>query len=74
MSEHNFTGANLIVNSVIDKVSNLFQPLAVVRPSWKKRGPLYTEFGIQMRCVQRDQAGVVSTSFAVVLFIKILKY
>ena len=32
----------------------------MVRPSWKKRGPLFTEFGVQIRCIQRDQTGNTS--------------
>ncbi|XP_046846262.1 DNA-directed RNA polymerase I subunit RPA2-like [Xenia sp. Carnegie-2017] len=32
-------------------------PLALVRASWKKRGPLFTEYGVQIRCVQKDQTG-----------------
>ncbi|CAB4029781.1 DNA-directed RNA polymerase I subunit RPA2-like, partial [Paramuricea clavata] len=32
-------------------------PLAITRSSWRKRGPLYTEYGIQIRCVQKDQTG-----------------
>ena len=35
--------------------------MAITRPSWRKRGPLYTEYGIQIRCVQKDQTGSVST-------------
>lgn len=36
--------------------------MAIVRPTWKNRGPLYTEYGIQMRSVRKDQTAVVSTS------------
>ncbi|XP_020616310.1 DNA-directed RNA polymerase I subunit RPA2-like isoform X2 [Orbicella faveolata] len=36
-------------------------PLAVIRPSWKGRGPLYTEYGIQMRSVRKDQTAVNMT-------------
>ena len=39
---------------------DLFQPVAITRPSWKQRGPLYTEYGIQMRSVRKDQTAVVS--------------
>ncbi|XP_064401799.1 DNA-directed RNA polymerase I subunit RPA2-like isoform X3 [Halichondria panicea] len=30
-------------------------PLAIVRPSWKTRGPMYTQYGIIIRCVRKDQ-------------------
>lgn len=36
--------------------------MAITRPSWKTRGPLYTEYGIQIRCVRKDQTAVVSTN------------
>lgn len=39
----------------------LSQPLAIARPSWKNRGALYTEYGIQIRCVRKDQTGSVCT-------------
>lgn len=34
-----------------------FQPIAMVRNSWKSRGPLFTEFGVSIRCVTTDQTG-----------------
>ncbi|KAG1649768.1 DNA-directed RNA polymerase I subunit RPA2 [Nymphon striatum] len=33
-------------------------PLAMVRPSWKNRGKLFSEYGVSMRCVKPDQSGV----------------
>ena len=35
------------------------QPLAVNRSSWKTRGPLYTEHGVMIRCVRKDQTASV---------------
>lgn len=35
-------------------------PLAVKRPSWKTRGVLFSEYGIQIRCVTNDQTTMVS--------------
>eukprot|EP00127_Corallochytrium_limacisporum_P003379 Clim_evm7s149 gene=Clim_evmTU7s149 len=32
-------------------------PTAIQRPSFKNRGPGYTEFGVIMRCVREDQTG-----------------
>lgn len=34
--------------------------MAIVRPSWKNRGPMYTEYGITVRCVRKDQTAAVS--------------
>ena len=41
-------------------VSLVIQPLAINRPSWRKRGSLFTEHGIIMRCVRKDQTSAVS--------------
>lgn len=30
------------------------------RDGWKKRGDLFTEYGITIRCVRSDQSGSVS--------------
>eukprot|EP00794_Sanderia_malayensis_P003438 gene3438-3933_t len=40
------------------------QPLAMVRSSWKGRGPLFTEFGVSVRSVKDSQIGtcLISTS------------
>ena len=35
--------------------SDLMQPLAIVRPSFQKRGPAYTNFGVMIRCARPDQ-------------------
>jgi DNA-directed RNA polymerase I subunit RPA2 len=32
-------------------------PMALVRPSWKSRGATYTEYGITIHCVGKDQIG-----------------
>lgn len=31
--------------------------MAMIRHSWKSRGPTYTEFGVTIRCVGADQVG-----------------
>ena len=36
------------------------QPMGIIRQSWKGRGPLYTEYGISIRCVRKDQTAAVS--------------
>jgi len=46
-----------------------YQPLAFCRPSWKNRGPNYTEFGVQMRCVKRDQTSSVGHLFVLLILI-----
>lgn len=33
-------------------------PICMSRPSWKNRGPEFTEYGISMRCVREDQTSV----------------
>ena len=33
------------------------QPIAMIRATWKQRGPLFTEYGVSVRCVPRDQTG-----------------
>ncbi|KAI8516019.1 DNA-directed RNA polymerase I subunit RPA2, partial [Branchiostoma belcheri] len=42
------------INNGIEKVVRML-PMAIVRPSWKGRGKLYTEYGVSMRCVTKDQ-------------------
>ena len=32
-------------------------PMAIIRPSFTKRGTLYTRFGVMLRCVREDQTG-----------------
>ena len=32
----------------------------MVRNSWKQRGPLFTEYGVSIRSVQKDQTGNTS--------------
>ena len=39
--------------------SSICQPIAISRPSWRNRGALYTEYGVQIRCVRRDQSSSV---------------
>jgi DNA-directed RNA polymerase I subunit RPA2 len=36
-------------------------PIAISRPSWKNRGALYTEYGIQIRSVRKDQSSSTLT-------------
>eukprot|EP00058_Branchiostoma_floridae_P014006 XP_002599494.1 hypothetical protein BRAFLDRAFT_223894 [Branchiostoma floridae] len=49
------------INNGIEKVVRMLvmprrnYPMAIVRPSWKGRGKLYTEYGVSMRCVTKDQ-------------------
>ena len=40
-------------------ISPICQPIAISRPSWRNRGALYTEYGVQIRCVRRDQSSSV---------------
>ncbi|KAK2570429.1 DNA-directed RNA polymerase I subunit RPA2 [Acropora cervicornis] len=59
-------GGYFIINGIEKVVRMLILPrrnfpLAVARPSWKSRGPLYTEYGIQIRCVRKDQTAVNMT-------------
>lgn len=35
-------------------------PLAIKRSSWKTRGALFSEYGVQIRCVTNDQTATVS--------------
>ncbi|XP_015771434.1 PREDICTED: DNA-directed RNA polymerase I subunit RPA2-like [Acropora digitifera] len=59
-------GGYFIINGIEKVVRMLILPrrnfpLAIARPSWKSRGPLYTEYGIQIRCVRKDQTAVNMT-------------
>jgi len=59
-------GGYFIINGIEKVIRMLILPrrnfpLAVIRPSWKGRGPLYTEYGIQMRSVRKDQTAVNMT-------------
>ena len=36
------------------------QPTCIMRPTWRNRGALYSEYGVSMRTVRNDQMGVVS--------------
>jgi DNA-directed RNA polymerase I subunit RPA2 len=36
-------------------------PIAIIRPSFQNRGPTFTKFGVQMRCVRQDQSAVTVT-------------
>lgn len=58
--EHVYRVAFVAIFKNVHAAIFLLQPLAITRPSWRKRGPLYTEYGIQIRCVQKDQTGNVS--------------
>lgn len=35
-------------------------PLAIKRSSWKARGSLFSEYGVQIRCVAADETTTVS--------------
>lgn len=35
-------------------------PIAVCRSSWKKRGELFSDKGVMVRCVQKDETETVS--------------
>ncbi|KAL9968326.1 hypothetical protein ACROYT_G026687 [Oculina patagonica] len=58
-------GGYFIINGIEKVIRMLILPrrnfpIAIIRPSWKSRGPLYTEYGVQMRSVRKDQTAVVS--------------
>jgi DNA-directed RNA polymerase I subunit RPA2 len=36
-------------------------PIAIIRPSFQNRGPTFSEFGVQMRCVRPDQTSLTVT-------------
>lgn len=54
-------GGYFIVNG-IEKIIRLLivqrrnHPMAIERSSFAKRGPMYTNYGIQIRCVRRDES------------------
>lgn len=54
-------GGYFIING-IERIIRLLivarrnHPMALIRPSFAKRGPLYTPYGCQMRCVRPDQS------------------
>jgi len=55
-------GGYFIINGIEKIIRMLIMPrrnypLAMVRNSWKTRGPLFTEFGISIRCILPDQTG-----------------
>ncbi|XP_047136154.1 DNA-directed RNA polymerase I subunit RPA2 isoform X2 [Hydra vulgaris] len=58
-------GGYFIVNG-IEKILRMLvmqrrnYPLAMVRKSWKSRGPLFTEFGVSIRSIQKDQSGNIN--------------
>ena len=37
-----------------------YQPLAIIRNSWADKGPLFTEYGVTIRCVGKDQSQMVN--------------
>ncbi|KAL0246659.1 hypothetical protein GEMRC1_007870 [Eukaryota sp. GEM-RC1] len=39
-------------------VNRRHYPITMVRGSWSKRGPRYTDFGVSMRCVRPDESAV----------------
>eukprot|EP00049_Salpingoeca_infusionum_P002414 m.56554 g.56554 ORF g.56554 m.56554 type:complete len:1175 (+) comp11566_c0_seq6:1231-4755(+) len=53
-------GGYFVING-IEKIIRMLimprrnHPMCLVRPSFTKRGPGYTEFGVQIRCVRPDQ-------------------
>ncbi|CAH3126705.1 unnamed protein product [Pocillopora meandrina] len=56
-------GGYFIVNGIEKIIRMLILPrrnfpVAVQRPSWKTRGTMYTEYGIQMRSVRKDQTAM----------------
>ncbi|CAL1265847.1 unnamed protein product [Larinioides sclopetarius] len=61
--EENEFGGYFIING-LEKVIRLLiaqrrnYPIAMQRNSWKKRGDLFTEFGVAVRSVRKDQSGV----------------
>ncbi|KAJ3364773.1 hypothetical protein GGF31_008919 [Allomyces arbusculus] len=59
-------GGYFIVNGIERIVRMLIvgrrnHPLALVRPSFTNRGPSYSEFGVQIRCVRADQTSQTNT-------------
>lgn len=59
--EANEMGGYFIVNGLEKVVRMLIvprknYPMAISRSSWTKRGPSYTDLGVQMRCVRPDQS------------------
>ncbi|KAI9222062.1 hypothetical protein BC828DRAFT_379405 [Blastocladiella britannica] len=59
-------GGYFIVNGIERLVRLLIvgrrnHPLALVRSSFGNRGPMYSEFGVQMRCVREDQTSQTNT-------------
>jgi DNA-directed RNA polymerase I subunit RPA2 len=64
--ESNEMGGYFVVNG-IERVIRLLQvprmnhAMAIERGSFKKRGPAYTEKGVTMRCVRKDQTSVTLT-------------
>ncbi|KFM66880.1 DNA-directed RNA polymerase I subunit RPA2, partial [Stegodyphus mimosarum] len=60
--EENEFGGYFIING-LEKVVRLLiiqrrnYPIAMERPNWKKRGDMFTEFGVSIRCVRSDQSG-----------------
>ncbi|XP_068747280.1 DNA-directed RNA polymerase I subunit RPA2-like [Montipora capricornis] len=56
-------GGYFIVNG-LEKVIRMLiiprrnYPIATIRPSWKSKGPLFTEYGMLMRCVRKDQTAL----------------
>ncbi|XP_072029490.1 LOW QUALITY PROTEIN: DNA-directed RNA polymerase I subunit RPA2-like [Amphiura filiformis] len=56
-------GGYFIVNGIERIIRMLIMPrrnfpMAINRPKWKTRGKAYTEFGVTMRCVSKDQSSM----------------
>jgi DNA-directed RNA polymerase I subunit RPA2 len=59
-------GGYFIVNGNERLIRYLILPrrhhvIALVRPNFAKRGPSYTQYGVQMRCVRPDQTSVTNS-------------
>ncbi|ORZ39931.1 hypothetical protein BCR44DRAFT_56969 [Catenaria anguillulae PL171] len=59
-------GGYFIVNGIERLIRMLLvgrrnHPMALIRPSFANRGPMYSEFGIQIRCVRPDQTSQTNT-------------
>jgi DNA-directed RNA polymerase I subunit RPA2 len=59
-------GGYFIVNGNERLIRYLIVPrrhhaIALVRPTFSKRGPSYTQYAVQMRCVRPDQSSITNT-------------
>ena len=59
-------GGTFLCNG-IERIVRLIQlprrnhPMAVRRAAYRKRGPLYTDMGVSMRCCRPDQSSITNT-------------